>query len=104
MTAESPASASGQSVSARAAEVRGVPISPGGVATRVTCPPGGDRRAYQPRAAEQGVLYQIVRDHLEVFLREAAERAGRIYTPDHSAIAHLAQDRFWRPGPYLSTP
>lgn len=84
MTVKSPASASGQSVSVRAAKVRGVPISPGCVTTRVAYPPGGDRRAYQPRAAERGVLHTIVREHLETFLREAAQRAdsGKEIEPD----------------------
>ncbi len=36
---------------------------------------GGDRRAYQPRAAERGVLHAIIREHLETFLGEAAHRA-----------------------------
>jgi len=31
--------------------------------------------AYQPRAAETGVLHAVVRDHLEDFLRAAAERS-----------------------------
>jgi hypothetical protein len=46
------------------------------------CPQAGEQRAYQPRAAEQGVLYTIVRDHLETFLREAAERAEGAGLPD----------------------
>ena len=33
------------------------------------------RPAYRPRDAERGVLYAVVRAHLETFLREAAHRA-----------------------------
>jgi hypothetical protein len=51
-----------------------VASSPSAVATHPPCPPGGERRAYQPRAAEQQVLHTIVREHLETFLHEAAER------------------------------
>jgi len=35
-----------------------------------------ERAAYRPRDAERGVLYSVVRAHLETFLREAAHRAG----------------------------
>jgi len=34
-----------------------------------------ERAAYRPRDAERGVLYTVVRVHLETFLREAAHRA-----------------------------
>jgi hypothetical protein len=30
---------------------------------------------YQPRAAERGVLHTVVREHLEAFLQEAADRS-----------------------------
>jgi hypothetical protein len=33
-----------------------------------------DCAAYQPRAAETGVLHAVIREHLEDFLRLAAER------------------------------
>lgn len=41
----------------------------------MACRPSEDRRAYQRRAAERGVLHAIVREHLETFLREVAQRA-----------------------------
>ena len=37
--------------------------------------------AYQPRTAEHGVLHRIVRDHLEDFLRAAAERTDGVGLP-----------------------
>jgi len=50
--------------------------------THLGCLLGGDRRAYQPRAAERGVLHAIIRDNLETFLREAAHRAEGAGLPD----------------------
>jgi hypothetical protein len=41
-----------------------------------------ERAAYQPRSAERSVLHTIVREHLETFLREAAERAEGTGLPD----------------------
>ncbi len=41
-----------------------------------------DPGTYQPRAAEKGVLYAIIRDNLETFLREAAHRAEGARLPD----------------------
>jgi hypothetical protein len=37
--------------------------------------------AYQPRTAEHGVLHRVVRDHLEDFLRAAAERTHGVGMP-----------------------
>jgi len=37
--------------------------------------------AYQPRAAETGVLHAVVRDHLEDFLRAAADRSDGTGVP-----------------------
>ena len=59
-----------------------MPSSPSAVATHPPCRPTEKPRAYEPRTAEQGVLYQIVRDHLEAFLRETAERAEGASLPD----------------------
>ena len=56
--------------------------SPNAIGTLFACPPGGEHGAYQPRAAERGVLYTIVREHLETFLREAAARAEGASLPD----------------------
>lgn len=52
--------------------------SPNAIGALFACPPGGEHGAYRPRAAERGVLYTIVREHLETFLREAAHRAEGI--------------------------
>jgi len=40
--------------------------------------------AYQPRAAEGTVLDQVVRDHLETFLREASDRTAGVGLPPSS--------------------
>jgi len=37
--------------------------------------------AYQPRGAEGTILHGLVRDHLEAFLRDAAERTGGAGVP-----------------------
>ncbi len=52
------------------------------VATPLPCRRREDRRAYQPRAPERGVLHTIIRDNLESFLREAAHRADGASLPD----------------------
>ncbi|MBI4241781.1 MAG: IS91 family transposase, partial [Candidatus Rokubacteria bacterium] len=54
----------------------------------MACQPAGEHRAYQPRAPEQGVLYTIVREHLETFLREAAERA------EGAGLPHFVEQEF----------
>ena len=41
----------------------------------MACLAAVDRGPYQPRAAEMGVLHTVVREHLETFLREAADRS-----------------------------
>jgi hypothetical protein len=62
--------------------------SPSAGATHRSCPPGGEHQAYRPRAAEQGVLYTIVREHLETFLRAAAERA------EGAGLPHFVEQEF----------
>ena len=37
--------------------------------------------AYQPRGAEGTILHRLVRDHLETFLRDAAERTDGAGVP-----------------------
>jgi len=46
-----------------------------------------ERAAYRPRDAERGVLYTVVRAHLETFLHEAARRATRRRRRKASALA-----------------
>lgn len=87
MTVKSPASASGRKVSPRAAGDTGT-ASSDTVGTRLPRPPAGEHRAYQPRAPERGVLYTIVSEHLETFLREVAERA------EGAGLPHFVEQEF----------
>jgi hypothetical protein len=46
---------------------------------------GCARRSYQPRHAETSVLHKVIRDHLDDFLRAAAERADGAGLPEFIA-------------------
>jgi hypothetical protein len=43
---------------------------------------GCARRSYQPRHAEASVLHGVIRDHLDDFLRAAADRANGAGRPE----------------------
>ncbi len=40
------------------------------------------RRSYQPRHMEAGVLHEVIRDHLDEFLRAAVDRADGAGLPE----------------------
>jgi hypothetical protein len=46
---------------------------------------GCARRSYQPRHAETSVLHGVIRDHVDDFLRAAAERADGAGLPEFIA-------------------
>jgi hypothetical protein len=46
---------------------------------------GCARQGYQPRPAEASVLYGVIRDHLDEYLRAAADRAGGAGLPEFIA-------------------
>ena len=43
---------------------------------------GRARRSYQPRHMEAGVLHEVIRDHLDEFLRAAADRTDGAGLPE----------------------
>jgi hypothetical protein len=46
---------------------------------------GCARRSYQPRHAEASVLHGVIRDHVDDFLRAAADRADGAGPPEFIA-------------------
>ncbi len=58
------------------------------LSSHVACRRDVDPGTYQPRAAERGILYTIVREHLETFLREAARRV------DGASLPHFVEQEF----------